>query len=147
MSKYDTIKTMKKFLFLLLIFISASSFGQVNNLDKVDTLVTTQERLFTPKDRDFLQLWYFDQVLKMQLTENERYDYLGLLTYYTYKMGRLSLPKYMNTDAEMKMRFDELVIRLNDEMKDYLSPENFAIHAESFYKIEALIYKKKDWGK
>ena len=138
---------MKKSLFLLLLLISVSSFGQVNTLDEIDTLATTQKRLFTPKDKDFLQLWYFDQVLKMQLKETQRDDYLGLLTYYTYKMGRLSLPKYKFTDVEMKVRFDELVVGLNDEMKDYLSPENFAIHVESFSKIESLIYKKRGWEK
>ena len=138
---------MQKYLLVLLILISITSFGQTKDLENIDTAAADQERLFTPKDKDFLQLWYFDQVLKMKLAEDERYEYLGLLTYYTHKMGRLSLPKYEYTDLEMKERFDELVVRLNDEMKDYLSTVNYIIHVESFNKIEDLIYKKKEWKK
>jgi|GEM_PF-6302354 len=106
-----------------------------------------RELLLTPKDKDFLQLWFYEQVLKMTLDSEGRDDYSSLLTYYTYRMGRITLPKYGYTDAEQQQEFDRLVGELNDEMEDFLNEEDYKVHMESFGKIEELVYKKKGWTK
>lgn len=111
------------------------------------TETTENVQLFTDKDKDFFQLWYYDQVLKMQLSEQGREDYLALLQYYTYKMTRLGYAKYEYTDKEQKAKFDSLVDSMEVEMKDLLSATNYKIHTESFKEIEDAVYKKKDWKK
>jgi len=103
------------------------------------------ERLFTDKDRDFLQLWYYEQMLEMDLNEEGRYDYLAVLEFYTYKMGRLTHPKYGYTDSEQKQKFDEIVDKLTLEMKGFLSQKNFEVHQKNFGRIVELIYEKKGW--
>ena len=105
------------------------------------------ERLFTDKDRDFLQLWYYEQMLEMDLDEEARYDYLAILEFYTYKMGYLTHPKYNYTESEQKAKFKELVDKISVEMKDYLSERNFEIHQKNFGKIVELIYEKRGWDK
>ena len=134
---------MKYFKLLLVVFLLFSSAPVVMAQD----LVAKEEikPIFTDKDKDFLQLWYYEQVLKMDLDEEARYDYLGLLTYYTYKMRRLSHPKYNYTDEEQKMKFREIVQRLDTEMQDYLSEGNYKIHKESFGRIIAKVNEKKGW--
>ncbi len=47
--------------------------------------------IFTSKDKDFLQLWHYDQVLKMDMNEQDRDEYFSILNQYTYKMSRLGL--------------------------------------------------------
>lgn len=133
-----------KFLLVLslLIVSPAIAVAQIST-KKSDT--QKWERLFTDKDRDFLQLWYYEQMLEMDLDEDERYDYLAVLHFYTYKMGHLTHPKYNYSEAELKQKFDELVAKINVEMKDYLNDKNFNIHQKNFGRIVELIYQKKGW--
>lgn len=103
------------------------------------------EMIFTSKDKDFLQLWHYEQVLQMKLDQEGRDNYLALLNYYTYKMSRLGLKKYGYTDAERKVKFDALVEHLNSDMKDLLNSSDYEVHKESFKKIEKLVYDKRNW--
>lgn len=103
------------------------------------------EDIFTSKDKDFLQQWHYDQVLKMDLSEDEHDEYLSMLNNYTYKMSKLGLSKYQYTSVERKHKFDELADKLDMLMKHILSPSNYAIHQESFDQIENIVYEKRNW--
>ncbi|MGO3184325.1 MAG: hypothetical protein ACTIJ9_15975 [Aequorivita sp.] len=103
------------------------------------------ELIFTSQDKDYLQLWHYEQVLQMDLDQEGRDNYLSLLNYYTYKMSRLGLRKYGYTDGERNEKFNDLVDDLNADMKDLLSPTDYKIHKESFKKIEKLVKDKRDW--
>ncbi len=104
------------------------------------------EQIFTSKDKDYLQYWHYEQVLKMDLSEDERDGYLSHLNYYVFKMSRLGLAKYGYTETERKEKFDALVVRLNEDMKDFLSPDDYEIHEESFDTIVQIVYEKRDWS-
>ena len=56
-----------------------------------------------------------------------------------------SLPKYKLNDAQQKEQFDILTQKLDAEMQDFLSPENYAIHKESFTIIVEKVYTQKNW--
>lgn len=103
------------------------------------------EKIFTDKDKDFIQLWYYEQILKMDLDDEGRDDYRTLLTYYTYRMGKLVLPKYGYSNEEQKEKFDELEVKLHAEAKELLSEENYKIHYDSFKVIRDQVYEKKGW--
>ncbi len=130
---------------IIITLILATSFNM--SAQNSDVEAVENEKLFTSKDKDFIQLWYHEQILKMDLDQVGRDDYASLLLYYTYKMGRLKLAKYNYTDSEMKERFDDLVDRLNVEMKENLSDKNYGIHLDSFKAIENVVYEKKKWEK
>ncbi|MBB6681838.1 hypothetical protein H4O20_10330 [Aequorivita sp. 609] len=104
------------------------------------------EEIFSSKDKDYLQYWHYEQILQMDLTEDERDGYLSLLNYYTYKMSSLGSSKYNYTDSERKIKFDELVVKLNKEMKELLNPHDYKIHEDSFKKIIQLVYNKREWN-
>ncbi len=134
----------KPFIFFSILFLLALNvfsneiYVNVNlNDDRVES--------FTSKEKDFLQLWHYDQVLKMDLNEQDRDEYFSMLNQYTYKMSRLGLPQYHNTDAERKFKFDELADKLDASMKKTLSKGNYIIHHESFDQIEHIVYKKRNW--
>lgn len=102
---------MKQFLIAcVFLLLFSNGFAQEK---MVDQKTNDSEQIFTSKDKDYLQLWYYEQLLKMDLNEESRDGYLSLLNYYTYKMSRLGLPKYKLTDSERKKKFDELVVKLN----------------------------------
>lgn len=134
----------------LLCAIAIMGAVQVSAQEKrPDPEIATDARplLLTPKDKDFLQLWFYEQVLKMSLDSTGRDDYASLLTYYTYRMSRITLPKYGFTEAEQREEFDRLVRELNNEMEDFLNHADYKIHMDSFGKIEDLVYKKRGWTK
>lgn len=108
-----------------------------------ETINEKTVEIFTSKDKDFMQLWHYDQVLKMDLSEAGRDTYFSVLNTYTYKMSKLGLVKYQYTDSERKLEFDKLVDKLDSNMKNILSLGNYIIHCESFNKIEQIIYKKR----
>ena len=125
---------------LLINFTSLAQNAEVaNENDK-------NEEIFSSKDKDYLQYWHYEQILQMDLTENERDGYLSLLNYYTYKMSSLGSSKYNYTDSERKIKFDELVVKLNKEMKELLNPHDYKIHEDSFKKIIQLVYNKRGWN-
>lgn len=134
---------MKHFI-LLNIFLLV---GQISVAQQpvVEYVNNEKEQIFTSKDKDYLQYWHYEQILKMDLTDEGRDGYLSLLNYYTYKMSRLGLARYGYTDAERKEKFDELVDKLNADMKDLLSPKDYKIHEESFKKIIQIVYDKRNW--
>lgn len=129
----------------LLSFLICFSINAVSQVERVKENPFETEMIFTSQDKDFLQLWHYEQVLQMQLDQEGRDNYLALLNYYTYKMSRLGLKKYGYTDEKRKEKFDKLVADLNADMKDLLSPEDYKIHKESFKKIENLVYEKRNW--
>lgn len=103
------------------------------------------EKIFTSKDKDFLQQWHYDQILKMDLSEKERSAYFSNLNTYTYKMSKLGLPKFGYSNAERKLKFDELSDKLDALMKTTLSSKNYDIHQKTFDKIENIVYEKRNW--
>ena len=134
---------MKYFLVLSIFLFGLVCMAQEPIVEKVNN---ESEHIFTSKDKDYLQYWHYEQILKMDMTEDGRDGYLSLLNYYTYKMSRLGLAKYNYTDSERKTKFDELVNKLNADMRDLLSPSDYKIHEESFKKITQLVYDKRNWN-
>ncbi|WP_313112624.1 hypothetical protein [Aequorivita sediminis] len=126
------------------LFINFTSLAQ--NADVVSENDKTEE-IFSSRDKDYLQYWHYEQILQMDLTEEERDGYLSLLNYYTYKISSLGSSKYNYTDSERKTKFDELVVKLNKEMKELLNPHDYQIHEDSFRKIIQLVYNKREWKK
>lgn len=134
----------KPFILLSTLFLLALNvFANETNV-KLDINDETEE-VFTSKDKAFLQLWHYDQVLKMDLNEQDRDEYFSMLNQCTYKMSRLGLPEYQYTDAERKFKFDELADKLDTSMKKTLSESNYIIHEESFNRIEDIVYEKRNW--
>ena len=134
-----------KIIKLLCLFLALLALPTTLSAQDESAEAQQYEPIFTDKDKSFLRLWYYEQVLKMNLQEDQQDDYYTLLTFYTYKMTKLALPKYGFTDAEQKQKFDELTARLNADMKDFLSAENYKIHVESFSNIMDKVYAKRGW--
>lgn len=136
-------KTKHFILASIISFFTVNSFAsEVSN--ETDTERKT-EKIFTSKDKDYLQLWHYDQVLKMDLSEELRDDYFAVLNSYTYKMSKLGLSEHHYTESERKHEFEKMADKLDAIMKRTLNPSNYIIHDESFDKIEHIVYEKRNW--
>ncbi|WP_310994030.1 hypothetical protein [Aequorivita marina] len=130
---------------LLLSIVFCFSLSSIAQEKADDEYAYETEIIFSSQDKDYLQLWHYEQLLQMSLNQEGRDNYLSLLNYYTYKMSRLGLKKYGYTDAQRKQKFDGLVKSLNADMKDLLSKADYKIHKDSFKKIVKLVYDKRNW--
>ncbi len=130
----------------LLLFVFLSAFGQTKEEKQVEREKNKVE-IFTSDEKDNLQAFVAEQVGKMKLSEKLREEYYGILLYYTNKMGRIGDKNKGYTEGEKKTKLDAMVIHLNDEVKEFLTAEQYKIHRESFGKIVTSVYNRKGWAK
>ncbi|WP_271764772.1 hypothetical protein [Aquimarina algiphila] len=130
----------------LLLFFCISVFSQTQE-EKQAEREKNKVEIFTSGEKDNLQFFFKEQVDKMKLTEDLRDDYYGIILYYTNKMRRIGDKNKGYTEAEIKTKFDAMVIKLNDEVKEILTKEQYPMHRESFSKIVTSVYNRKGWGK
>lgn len=131
-------------LFFLLAVVS--SFGQNaittkqqrRQAAKVDTVYTVQERANMGR-------WLYDRVNEMKLTDEVREAYDAIVFSHIYDMSRLNDKDKNLTDDEMRIGFDDIVDKMNLEVKEILTTEQYINHLENFAEIERSIYKKFDW--
>ncbi|WP_282087558.1 hypothetical protein [Aquimarina algiphila] len=130
----------------LLLLVCLSTFGQTQEEKQAERQKNKVE-IFTSGEKDNLQFFFKEQVVSMELTKDLRDDYYGIILYYSNKMGRIGDKNKGYTDAEIKTKFDDMVLQLNDEVKEILSKEQYEIHKESFGKIVTSVYNRKGWKK
>lgn len=141
---------MKNFqIILFLVFAtSLSTYGQ-NTMSqqqirrqaaKVDTAYTAQERAN-------MGVWLNDRVKEMKLTPEVREEYDAIVFSRIYDMTRINDKDKNYTDAEMHDKFDEIVDKMNSEVKKILTTEQYINHLENFAEIERSVYKKFNWKK
>lgn len=135
-------KTKHIIITVILFTLSFNAFAKISDANYTGD---NPKEVFTAKDKDYLQLWHYDQVLKMDLNEEARDEYFSLLNQYTFNMSNLGLPKYSYTKAERKQAFEKLAKELDADMKKHLSAENYSIHQTSFDMIEQIVYEKRNW--
>ena len=107
---------------------------------KVDTVYTTEERAN-------MGVWFNDRVQDMKLTPEVREEYDAIIFSRIYDMTRINDKDKNYTDAEMQDKFDEIVDKMNSEVKKILSTEQYINHLENFAEIERSVYKKFNWKK
>ena len=83
----------------------------------------------------------------MNLSEKEESNYYQTLVFYTYDMARLNDKDKGLSSEEIRTKLDELVNKMNSEMKSMLNTEQYIIHLETFNKVLSSIYHKQNWDK
>lgn len=135
--------------YLLVIFFGfglATMYGQNGKSQKqirrdaakVDTVYTVEERARMGR-------WLYDRVNEMGLSDEVREEYDAIIFSKIYDMSRLNDKDKDLTDAEIQTQFDNIVDKMNLEVKAILSKDQYINHLENFAEIERSIYKKFDW--
>ncbi len=129
---------------LLLVFISA--FGQTQK-EKQQGRQNSKVEIFTSVEKDNLQAFVAEQVDKMELSEDLRDDYFMIIGYHTNKIARLDDKDAELTEKEVITKFHEMLKKLDIDVKEILTEEQFKIHQESFGKIVTSVYNRRGWAK
>ncbi|WP_299439279.1 hypothetical protein [uncultured Aquimarina sp.] len=137
---------MKTTLIGLFLLICITTFGQTQE-EKLQERQNNKVEIFTSSEKDNLQVFVAEQVEKMKLSKDLEDDYYMILGYHTNKMGRLDDKNAKLTEKEMIAQFKQMIKKLDEDMKEILTKEQFEIHKESFSKIVTSVYNRNGWAK
>lgn len=139
---------MKKIPILLFIVLGTSfSFGQNTMSEqqirrqaaKVDTVYTVEERAN-------MAGWLNERVNEMKLSNDIREQYDAIIFSRIYDMSRLNDKDKNYSNEELRTKFDEVVDKMNMEVKEILTTDQYINHLENFAEIERSVYNKFNWN-
>ncbi len=105
---------------------------------KVDTV-------YTVKERARMGRWLYDRVNEMGLSDEVREEYDAIVFSRIYDMTRLNDTDKNYSSEEIHAKFDDLTDKMNNEVKDLLTTEQYINHLENFSKLIRSVYNKFDW--
>ncbi len=101
-------------------------------------------QIFTHEERDNLQLWYHDQVKRMDLSEEKDSQYMSILTYYIAKITRLDDKDQDFSKEEFRAKLHEYLDKQDMDLREILTEEQFSIHKEIYGEFLRSAYRR--WG-
>lgn len=127
---------------IVLISIPLSSQTNRQQLDREKEKVM----IFTPEERANLQLWFYEQTQKMGLSEEINAEYERIFYDHIYEMSRLNDKDNALNDNQIRGSFDDIVKKMNFQMKELLTEEQYVQHLENFGEIVRSAYRKMNWN-
>jgi hypothetical protein len=127
----------------IILFISSTLF--VLNLTAQD--LSKEERkveIFSSEEKDNLQLWFQNEVKRMDLNEEESNQYSSIIVYYIAKIARLDDKDKGYSEERFKKELNSLLDKQDKELEDLLTPEQFEIHQEIYGEFLRSAYRR--WG-
>ena len=101
-------------------------------------------QIFSSEEKDNLQLWFHDEVKRMDLNEEEMSQYSSIIVYYIAKISRLDDMDKEYSEERFKKELNSLLAKQDKELEDLLTPEQFEIHKEIYGEFLRSAYKR--WG-
>lgn len=127
-------------IFIVLLLISFNNAIAQNETTNEET--KEKIALFTSAEKDNIQMWFYERVNEMSLTEATSEQYYNIILYYSVKMGRLNNPKKAYTKKEVNSRFHSYVFKINDEVKQILTEAQYEEHLKNYGEIVRNISNK-----
>jgi hypothetical protein len=100
--------------------------------------------IFSSEEKDNLQLWFRDEVKRMNLNEEEMSQYSSIIVYYIAKIARLDDKDKDYSEEQFKKELNSLLAKQDIELADLLTKEQFAIHKEIYGEFLRSAYRR--WG-
>lgn len=130
---------------VMLVGLSCSVNSQANKQQQVHR-ENQKVMIFTPEERANLQLWFYDQTQKMRLSEEVNAEYERIFYDHIYEMSRLNDKDNALNDKQIRGGFDDIVKKMNIQMKKLLTEEQYVQHLENFGEIVRSAYRKMNWN-
>ena len=100
--------------------------------------------IFSSEEKDNLQLWFQDEVKRMNLNEEEMSQYSSIIVYYVAKIARLDDKDKDYSEERFKKELNSLLAKQDKELEDLLTPVQFDIHKEIYGEFLRSAYRR--WG-
>lgn len=101
-------------------------------------------QIFSYEEKANLQNWFQEEVKRMEFTQETEAQYSSIITYYIAKIARLDDKDQGYSKDEFKVKLNEYLLKQDNDLKEILSPEQFAIHEEIYGEFLRSAYKR--WG-
>ena len=129
----------KYFLLLMMILlVGLNSYAQ--EYSKAERKV----QIFTPDEKDNLQMWFHKEIHAMDFTEEELDEYYAVVFYYISKISRLDDLDKGYTAAEFKVELNKLLAKQDADIKEMLTSDRYEIHNKTYDVFLVAAYKR--WG-
>ncbi|MCX7550324.1 hypothetical protein [Xanthomarina sp. F2636L] len=134
-------------LFIALFFIGINTMLAQN--EKSEKQIRRQaakiDTVFTVEERSKIDIWFNNRVNEMDLSDEVREEYDTTVFTYVYEMSRLNDRDKDYSVDEMHVEFDKIVDRMNADMKEILTQDQYINFLENFGKIARIIYERFGW--
>ncbi|WP_412986646.1 hypothetical protein [Pontimicrobium sp. IMCC45349] len=87
--------------------------------------------VLTMDERNDIQIWFNQEIKKMNLDEDKQEAYEAYYSLYTSRMMRLDDKDKGYTYDEIMVELDKLIDKLNKRMKTILSKKEYSMHLEN----------------
>lgn len=101
-------------------------------------------QIFTPDEKDNLQMWFHREIYKMEFTEEELDEYYAVIFYYVSKISRLDDLDKGYTKEEFKVELNKFLVKQDVDLKEMLTEERYNLHNEIYDVFLSSAYKR--WG-
>ena len=131
-----------KYTYLLLfftLFVSAKPIS-AQEMSKEEAKV----QIFTYEEKANLQNWFQEEIKRMEFDQETEAQYSSIITYYIARIARLDDKDQDYTKEEFKAKLNEYLSKQDNDLKEILTPEQFAIHKEIYGEFLRSAYKR--WG-
>ncbi len=99
-------------------------------------------QIFTPDEKDNLQMWFHKEIYKMDFTEEELDEYYAVIFYYVAKISRLDDLDKGYTKEEFKVELNKLLVKQEVDLKEMLTEERFNLHTTIYATFLKAAYKR-----
>ncbi|WP_353780005.1 hypothetical protein [Winogradskyella sp. 3972H.M.0a.05] len=134
-------KTLKS----LLVIVCGLTMMNVNSQDFTQKQLEIQKNkveILTMEEQWDIQIWFFQEVEKMNLSEEESTQYSSTLLMYTSRMKRLDDLDKDYTYEEILVEMESLFNKMNSRVSTFLSDESYEQHLETMETLHTYILKK-----
>jgi hypothetical protein len=101
-------------------------------------------QIFTPEEKDNLQMWFHREIYKMDFTEEELDQYYAVIFYYIAKISRLDDLDKGYTKEEFKVELNKLLAKQDVDLREMLTEERYKIHVKIYGVFLTAAYER--WG-
>ncbi len=126
----------------LCLFLSANAFGQTQTTKDDET---NKVWIFTDKERDSMQIWFYNRATAMGLSDEIREEYYNIILYHSFKMARLDDKDKGFTPTEIRTKFDALLAKQHSEVKAILNEEQFGLYLKKYDLLLKSVFERNGW--
>lgn len=123
---------------MMILLVGLNSYAQ--EYSKAERKV----QIFTPDEKDNLQMWFHKEIHAMDFTEEELDEYYAVVFYYISKISRLDDLDKGYTAAEFKVELNKLLAKQDADIKEMLTSDRYEIHNKTYDVFLVAAYKR--WG-
>ena len=133
------------FLGVLILLLFPISGLRSQDTDPSTSNTEDQNFIFNNRERDSLQLWFYDRATVMGLKDEKRDEFYNIVLYYSYKMRGLEKKEKGNSPEQVREKFEQLLTKQNEEVRAILDDKQYTYYLDTYDKLLKSVAQRKGW--